>query len=249
MKKTAYLKLIVMLLASAAISGCQFSEPLKMNSLIENNTAGRSVQGRSIPCYSYGTGSDVVMVIATIHGNESAGTPLSYKLIDYLRSHTEYIKSRTVVIIPMANPDGFYANTRHNSRGIDLNRNFETSNRENNTVNGFSGLTEPESVFIKNIIDQYKPDRIISIHAPLACIDYDGPGQTLAEHLGNYCGLPAKKLGSRPGSLGSYAGNTLMIPILTLELTEKDENSSANTLWHKYGDMLLAFINYPMPPM
>lgn len=244
MNRIKYLPFAVFVIAAILISGCQ-QPPLKVNSIIENNTAGRSVQGRSIPCYSFGAGREVVMIIATIHGDENAGTPLTYRLIEYLRNNPEHIRSRTIVILPVANPDGLAANTRFNSEGIDLNRNFSSGNRQNNAVNGLRPLSEPEAVFIKSAIDHYRPDRIISFHEPLACIDYDGDGERLAEHLSGHCNLPVKKLGTRPGSLGAYAGHTLGIPIITLEMTEADSHAGDNTLWHRYGDLLLAFIDYP----
>ncbi len=37
---------------------------------------GRSVEGRPIYAHVLGTGDETILLIATIHGNESAGTPL-----------------------------------------------------------------------------------------------------------------------------------------------------------------------------
>ena len=36
-------------------------------------------------------------------------------------------------------------------------------------------LQEPEVIFQVNLIKRYKPNKIISVHAPLTIIDYDGP--------------------------------------------------------------------------
>jgi len=108
--------------------------------------------------------------------------------------------------------------TRENVHGIDLNRNFRASNRLNNETNGLKPLSEPESRAIEAVIRQYHPDRIVSIHQPLNCIDYDGPAQALAARMAQYCDLRVKKLGARPGSLGSYTGEELRIPTITVEL-------------------------------
>ena len=67
----------------------------------------------------------------------------------------------------------------------------------------------------------------------------------LAERMGQYCALPVKKLGARPGSLGSYAGVTLGIPIITFEMLSADSQLNSVALWQKYGRALLAAIVYP----
>lgn len=212
------------------------------------HVVGTSVQGRSIMCLVLGEGPDVALIMATIHGNEPAGTPLVRRLATHLRQQPEMLSGRRVVLLRVANPDGLAHNSRYNSQGVDLNRNFEAANRLNSRQSGLAALSEPESRAIRQVILQYKPDRIVSIHQPLNCIDYDGPAQDLAESMGRHCDLPVKKLGARPGSLGSYAGVTLGIPIVTFEMTQADSRLDAEALWQKYGRALIAAIVYPDNP-
>ncbi|MBL7187602.1 MAG: DUF2817 domain-containing protein [Phycisphaerae bacterium] len=208
---------------------------------------GTSVHGRPIMCLGLGQGPDVALIMATIHGNEPAGTPLVRRLAMHLRQHPEMLSGRKVVLLRVANPDGLAHNSRYNIHGVDLNRNFEAANRLNSRQSGLTALSEPESRAIRQVILQYKPDRIVSIHQPLACIDYDGPAQGLAERMGQYCALPVKKLGARPGSLGSYAGVTLGIPIITFEMLGSDSQLDSEALWQKYGKALVAAVVYPNP--
>lgn len=218
-----------------------FEKPVPMN----YDIAGYSVKGRPIDYYEFGSGSDAVFLLAGIHGNEPAGIPIAQRLITYLQENTAILDDRKIIIMPIANPDGFISDQRYNANGVDLNRNFEAANRINNKTNGPKGLSEPESRAIKKIIKKYNPNRIISLHEPLDCIDYDGPGKSISWRMGLYCDLEVKKLGSRPGSLGSYAGNTLGIPIITVEFTPTDKNLSDEQLWNKYGKMTLAAVMYP----
>jgi protein MpaA len=62
--------------------------------------------------------------------------------------------------------------------------------------------------------------------------------------MARHTDLPLKKLGSRPGSLGSYAGLTLGTPIITLEIPRTHDDRDGPTLWRRYGEMMLAAIAY-----
>lgn len=208
---------------------------------------GASVQGRPIECLVMGDGPDHTMIIATIHGNENAGTPLVHKLVERLKSYPSLLEGRQLILVPVVNPDGYVANTRGNANGIDLNRNFGSSNRENNKRYGVTELSEPESKVIAKLLEQHKPTRIVSIHQPLNCIDHDGPAEAIARHMAKYGPLRVRKLGSRPGSLGSYAGVDLKIPIITYELPRDVQKLPADHLWLTYGASLAASLLYPDP--
>jgi len=205
---------------------------------------GRSVRGLPIRVQVLGDGADTTLVMATIHGNEPAGTPLVQKLTDHLTANPQLLAGRQVIIMPVANPDGMAAGTRENVRGIDLNRNFETANRVNNSGHGLRPLSEPESRAIQTAILQYSPDRIVTLHQPLNCIDYDGPAKDLALEMARQCPLPVKKLGARPGSLGSYTGEDLKIPTITMELPRSASELDEALLWKQYGPAVLAAVTY-----
>jgi protein MpaA len=211
----------------------------------QQSVIGWSVEGRPIDCLDFGSGSDVTMILATIHGSESAGTPLVRRLGDCLSRRPDLLQGRRVVLIPVANPDGLARGTRRNARGVDLNRNFPAKNYLAADHHGTSALSEPESSAIRQALGAYRPTRIVSIHQPLACIDYDGPAERLAEAMAGHVDLPVKKLGGRPGSLGSYAGILLGIPIITVELPAAAGDLDADTLWARYGRMLVAAIRFP----
>jgi len=209
---------------------------------IVTRTLGRSVEGQAIDAHALGSGPLVVLFLATIHGNEGAGTPLLERLRAHLHAHPALLRGRRAVIVPVANPDGLARGTRHNARGVDLNRNFPAPNfRAGPSAGGPRPLSEPESRALHALLGEERPARIVSIHQPLACVDWDGPGETLARSFASLCGLKVRRLGSRPGSLGSYAGITLGLPIVTLELPPGAPRSR-DALWERYGPALLAFL-------
>ncbi len=254
---------IVVLVAVLGLSGCYEPEPKPsitgeeprvtlppaQTPLAQHQLMGRSVNGKAIMVQVVGKGSDTVFVMGAIHGNEPASATLVERLSEHLRKNPSLTDGRRVVLLPVANPDGFAAGTRENVHGIDLNRNFEAMNRVDNETNGHSALTEPESKALERIINEYRPSRIVSIHQPLTCIDYDGPAGALATRMAQYCNLPIKKLGAKPGSLGSYTGEELKIPTVTLELPETASNLGSAALWEQYGRALLAAITYPEHPL
>lgn len=205
---------------------------------------GRSLMSRMVLYDVLGYGQDTTLIIAAIHGNEDAGTPLVKRLSEHLQANPSLLVGRQVVIIPVANPDGRAARVRYNAHGVDLNRNFETGNRIDSQVHGMTSLSEPETEILINILNEYRPNKIVTLHQPLACVDYDGPGQGLAQVMAESCPLPVKKLGSRPGSLGSYTGETLNIPTITLEMNESDSYLNEQALWDTYGQSLIAAILY-----
>jgi len=252
-KKWAKISAVCVLFGVLAFAGCV--EPVRYPEIVSElpsivfpsqyRIVGTSIQNRPIMCLVLGDGSDITFIMATIHGNEAAGTPLVRRLASYLRQRPSVLTGRKVVLMAVANPDGMANDSRYNAKGVDLNRNFEAANRVNSKDTGLTALSEPETRVLRQLIMEYTPDRIVSIHQPLNSIDYDGPARMLADRMGQYCSIPVKKLGARPGSLGSYAGVTLGIPIVTFEMPQADSELDSETLWQKYGRALLAAIVYP----
>ena len=206
---------------------------------------GTSVQGRPIECQVLGDGPEVIFILASIHGDETAGSPLVRQLSDHLQMNPHRLSGRRVVLLPAANPDGMIQSTRENANGVDLNRNFPAGNRVDNERHGWAELSEPESQVIAMLIDLYRPSRVIAIHQPLACVDYDGPAQDLAARLAKLTKLPVKKLGTRPGSMGAFLGEDLGVPTITLELPRGVDKWNEARLWEAYGDAMIACVVFP----
>jgi len=208
---------------------------------------GHSVEGRPLVCRTIGDGEYVVLMMASIHGNEAAGTPLLNDLAKQVVETPDLLTGVTLVLLPVVNPDGVESGQRYNARGVDLNRNFPAENRQNSSRYGLNALSEPESLAIYQVINDTLPNHIVTLHEPLQCVDYDGPAKELAAVMSEFCPLPVKKLGSRPGSLGSYTGVTLGIPTITFELPGNAATQSPELLWRFYGEALIQAVLYRHP--
>lgn len=206
-------------------------------------TLGRSLAGRPMTAQRLGNGPRVILMMASIHGSEPAGTPLLGELSRHLREHPSLLGGVTLYLLPVANPDGLARGQRYNRRGVDLNRNFPAGNRIDRSRFGMGPLSEPESAALAAFIGRVEPSLIVSIHQPLACIDWDGPPETavLAEVVARGSGLPVRRLGARPGSLGAWFGETVGRPILTMELPGQVPVPAA-AVWERYGPGLLAVL-------
>jgi murein peptide amidase A len=206
--------------------------------VVVREVAGQSVEGRPIPLITLGSGEYTVLMMASIHGNEAAGTPLLERLAKLLEDEPEQLADRTLVLMPVVNPDGVAADRRFNARDVDLNRNFPANNRQNSRRYGMEALSEPEALVVFQVMARFVPNHIVTLHQPLECVDYDGPAAALAEAMSRCCLLPVKKLGSRPGSLGSYAGVTIGVPTVTFELPKIAREQTPDKLWALYGEAL-----------
>ncbi len=196
-------------------------------------TEGRSVNGIPIIRRDYEPRPDRpsrgrVLLFGGIHGDELSSVSIVFTWMSILeRFHTGLFHWR---IVPVLNPDGLLQRpgVRMNANGVDLNRNFpspdwetaahahwvDQTKRNPRRYPGPAPLSEPESKWLADQINEFQPDVIVSVHAPHSIVDFDGPPHA-PERLGS---LHLKLLGTYPGSLGRYAGVYREIPVVTIEL-------------------------------
>ena len=147
---------------------------------------GKSVEGRDITAYHYGTGDKEILLVGGVHGGYSWNTALvAYEIMDYLKANPGTVPGNIkVTVIPVLNPDGLYkvvgatagftkadvspsqavqVSGRFNANDVDLNRNFDcewqkTGMWQSKTVSGGSAaFSEPESVALKNYVEAHRP--------------------------------------------------------------------------------------------
>ena len=207
-----------------------------------------SVLGQNIPLWvPQGFKQLETFIFSGIHGDERESVILAKALMEELASEKQQTL-KNFGIIPLMNPDGFLKNQRQNDNGVDLNRNFPTQNWETNQLGehyyaGPSPASEPEIQFLIQIIADYAPKQIISIHTPYRVINYDGPALEAAQKLTEYNHYPIEEsIGyPTPGSFGTYTGIERNIPTITLELPENELFTQTELLNNLQG--IIALIN------
>ena len=217
----------------------------------------RSVQGRVL------WGTDVpaqqvdlrVLVLGSIHGDEMSSSSLVFNWIPMAGSAAQAASQtgkRSIYwrFIPVLNPDGLFArpSRRVNANGVDLNRNFPTPNwshdapvywqsrtrRDPRRWPGSKPLSEPESRFLLQQMDSFKPNLIVSVHAPYGVLDFDGP-MVPPNRLGR---LFLDQVGIYPGSLGNYSGVHKGVPVVTIELPNAGAAPTPEEMQRMWNDLL-----------
>ncbi|HEX5394130.1 MAG TPA: M14 family zinc carboxypeptidase [Rhodocyclaceae bacterium] len=190
-----------------------------------------------------------VLLIGGIHGDELASVSIVFNWLS--RMDTPEGKAFQWRVIPIANPDGLLNSParRTNANGIDLNRNFasrdwpaqaqhywsQNTHSDPRRNPGTTAASEPETRWLQKQVEDFRPDVIVSVHAPYGVLDFDGPTRKPPEHFGR---LRLNRLGIYPGSLGNYAGMDRSIPVITLEFpmaASMPKEAELNKVW---GDMV-----------
>lgn len=181
--------------------------------------------------------SGKTLIIGVFHGDEPQG---KFLIEEYLK-HND---TNGLIFIPCLNPDGMQLETRTNSNEVDLNRNFPTKNWEltekDEFFGGMSAGSEIETQFLIDTINEFKPDLILTLHAPYKIVNYDGPAKDISEKISEIINYPVEpSIGyPTPGSFGTYAGIERGIPTITLELDEECPVEDLTEPVHKIFDLL-----------
>jgi hypothetical protein len=210
-------------------------------------SSARSVRGAPLfqrdvePATVTGEPSRRVLVIGGMHGDElSSASRHAQRLPAELKWR----------FVPLVNPDGALQRrpTRVNARGVDLNRNFPTTGwsrqahrywvqrtgRDPRRYPGPAPLSEPESRWLHGEMDEWKPDLIVSVHAPYGVLDFDGPVAP-PRQLGR---LYLDQVGVFPGSLGNYGGLHKGVPVVTIELPSALRTPTDEEMRRMWQDLL-----------
>lgn len=237
------------------------------------NIGGFSIQGRPLLYTILGDpqAKNTTLIFSMVHGDEITPLFIGLELVEWLKKNSASIPGTRIILAPLVNPDSFLRRprTRTNARGVDVNRNLPTDdwnamalkawkkqfNSNPRRYPGISANSEPETQFQVDLIKKFQPQKVLSIHAPLNMMDYDGPNTlTLARFPKEYINeciklqkrLKAVHSGFFPGSLGNYAGQMFGIPTLTLELPSADPRR-AEKYWVQFRQGIDAMIRFEVP--
>jgi murein peptide amidase A len=184
---------------------------------------GRSGGGRPLWAGRFGSGAGrPLLIVAGVHGDEPSSTSAAVELCQALI--TSPPRLGPVWVMPAMNPDGLVAGRKNSSRDVDLNRNFPSRNFSPEHKPGYfpgeAPMSEPETRALVELCERVAAEGVVAVHAPFACVNYDGPAADWAASIAEACGWPVREsIGyPTPGSLGSWLGVDRGQPVITLEL-------------------------------
>ena len=141
--------------------------PTPALSPLQWSSIGSSVQRRELSLATIGyTGRTAVVVVGSIQGDQTSTRDVVNSLITRINNEKGAIPAGTMFyFIPSINPDGNANNSRYNANGVDLNRNWDTSDwRSNAPVPGYpqgkagaggrSPFSEPETRALRDLLVQ-----------------------------------------------------------------------------------------------
>ncbi len=181
----------------------------------------KSVEGRDITAYHFGSGEKEIILVGGIHGAYSWNTSaLAFEAMDYLKTNPSAIPANVkVTVIPVLNPDGLNkvagtsteeafallknskVNTvpgRFNANEVDLNRNFACDWKSvgvwqsKNVSGGAMAFSEPESLGIKNYIEMNKPVAVVVYYSAAGGVYSSSCGSTVTSETKDLTNAYAK---------------------------------------------------------
>ena len=143
---------------------------------------GRSVQGRDLSVASIGEGSKIaIVVVGSIQGDQPGTRDLVSALADHLGRNTQLVSEGVAFyLVPSLDPDGNASNSRYNANGVDLNRNWDTTDWRSDAAvpespkgkpgaGGARPLSEPETQALRDFLFQLQPRvsslRVVIVHS------------------------------------------------------------------------------------
>jgi protein MpaA len=214
-----------------------------------SHVLGTSVEAKGLHVYELVNHSPAILIVGGMHGDEPGSAAVASSLVELIQTSVGNMMDEHLLVVPRLNPDGLERGTRQNARGVDLNRNFPTTDWKRTPVSdpyhgGPQSASEPETRMLLEVIRHYTPRRVLAIHAidgGRHCVNFDGPAENLARQMAAENGYVVRPdMGyPTPGSLGRWCGFERKVPTVTLELPAEQE---AATCWQQNRDALLSFI-------
>jgi N-acetylmuramoyl-L-alanine amidase len=170
---------------------------------------GHSAEHQPLRADRVGEGPVKVLVVGSIHGNETAGRAVISRL-----RHATPPAGVELWLVDTVNPDGVRRGTRQNARGVDLNRNFGRrwvggGRASDIYFPGRSAFSEPESRAVRRLVRRLHPAVTVWYHQHMRLVNLsDGVDRRVVRAYARRVGLPARQLPRYHGTATGWQNHT-----------------------------------------
>lgn len=194
------------------------------------------------------------------HGNEQAGVETAFLLVKYLVERygtderiTSLLQTSHIYITPMINPDGNARDTRYNTRGVDLNRNYPF-HWTPDIDHGSGPASEPEIAANVDFMRSIEPEIYLTQHTGIVLLIYawsytfdlppDWPmyqmaGDAAAQEFGIPNNQASSGLYTAMGTSKDFGYGDRLAPSWTFEVDEEQFNPvSDEPVEERLADMI-----------
>lgn len=212
----------------------------------------RSAEGRPIETVRVGRGRFRTLVVGSVHGSEPMAVAVVERLANHLGNQPDHWRDVNALFVKTPNPDGLARGGSFNSRGVDLNRDFpagEAAMAKSRSGPERDADCEIETRAVCRLLRTYRPHRVLHVKStrdPVGWALCNRQARGAANFLFQCRSLRVGGLEERlvPGSLESYASNTLGLETITLAVPHEPGPSA---IWRDYRNALLAAVAYVDP--
>ena len=204
----------------------------------------QSADGRPIETVEIGRGSFRTLVVGSVHGSEPMAIAVVEQLARHLGNQPDHWHAFNSLIVKTPNPDGLVWGSSLNSRGVDLNHNFPTSDfpAEPGSRSGRAAGSEIETRAVRYLLETYRPHRMVHVKSTRNATGWalcNRRARAAANFLSQLGNLRVGRLEDRlaAGSLESYTSRELAMETITLAVPHEPDQTA---VWRDYRNALLA---------
>lgn len=211
---------------------------MQVPAALQWKNAAQSAGGRPFQYCAVGDGTLRTIVVGSINGNDPAALELTEKLATHLHNNSLIYGGFGALVIRTLNPDGAAETQSVNSKGQNVNRQF-------NAIPSDRSLKCPEAELLMRLIENERPHRILHIRTAdnlTGVLGSDTHSAPLTSRVSRSLGFTRLVYPQDvvPGTLEHLCSRGALCEVITFAFPR---NMSSPHAWNRYQESLLNLVH------